>query len=55
MLIPVHNVDGTPNEAGPITKIVDIILNYKGHTKCAVFTVGHSTDADVLGFPRFIT
>ena len=24
--IPVYNVDGTPNEAGPITHVVDLIL-----------------------------
>src|SRR3981189_802378 len=31
--IPVYNVTGTANEAGPITKIADVILRYKGHAE----------------------
>jgi len=27
--IPVYNVDGTPNEAGHITKVIDLIVQYK--------------------------
>ena len=37
--IPVFNVDGSPNEAGSITEIVDVILCYKGHTECISFAV----------------
>ena len=37
--IPVFNVDGSPNEAGSITEIVDAILCYKGHTECISFAV----------------
>ncbi len=29
--IPVYNVDGTPNEAGSIDKVVDVIMTYNGH------------------------
>ena len=31
--IPVYNVDGTPNEAGSITGIVDVILRYQNHSE----------------------
>src|SRR5882757_8011837 len=31
--IPVYNVDGTPNEAGDITEVVDFILRYKNHSE----------------------
>jgi len=37
--IPVNNVDGTPNEARPITEVLDVVLRYKGHSKRAVFAV----------------
>ena len=50
--IPVRNVDGTPNEAGPITEVVDIILRYKGHSERAVFAVTAIGQEDViLGLP----
>jgi predicted aspartyl protease len=26
--IPVYNVDGTPNEAGSIDKVVDMVMSY---------------------------
>ena len=41
--IPVYNVDGTPNEAGAIRDVVDIVLRYKGHserTQLAVTRLG---------------
>jgi hypothetical protein len=41
--IPVNNVKGTPNEAGPIEEIVDVILRYETHmerTKFAVTRLG---------------
>jgi len=31
--IPVFNVDGSPNEAGQISKVIDILLHYKTHSK----------------------
>ena len=31
--IPVYNVDGTPNEAGAIREIADIVLRYNGHSE----------------------
>jgi hypothetical protein len=48
MPIPVRNIDGTLNEAGPITEVVDIILNYKGHFQCAIFAVTAIRQEDVI-------
>jgi hypothetical protein len=31
--IPVYNVDGTLNEAGSITEMVDLVLRYKNHSE----------------------
>ena len=37
--IPVNNVDGTANEAGPITEVVDLLLRYKDHSERTLFAV----------------
>ena len=37
--IPVYNVDGTLNEAGSITEVVNLILRYKGHSERTTFAV----------------
>ena len=37
--IPVFNVDRSPNEAGSITEIIDVILRYKGHMEHTSFAV----------------
>src|SRR5882724_1003796 len=37
--IPVYNIDGTPNEAGHITKVVDLIVQYKDHSKQVTFHI----------------
>lgn len=37
--IPVLNVDGTPNGAGPITEVADFILRYNNHSERAWFAV----------------
>jgi hypothetical protein len=37
--IPVLNVDGSLNQAGGITGIVDIVVDYKGHTERIQLTV----------------
>ena len=37
--IPVRNVDGTPNEAGAITEVVDLILRYENHSQHTLFAV----------------
>ena len=37
--IPFYNVDRTPNEARHITKVIDLIVQYKDHSKWATFHV----------------
>src|SRR5437899_4581746 len=37
--IPVFNVDGTPNEAGSIDKVVDVLMTYNGHSECILLAV----------------
>jgi len=36
--IPVYNVDGSPNEAGQISEVVDVVLCYKTHSKRMLLT-----------------
>jgi len=31
--IPVFNVNGSPNEAGQISEVVDVVLHYKTHSE----------------------
>jgi hypothetical protein len=38
-LIPVYNVDSTPNEAGSISEVWEAILQYQDHSECVTFTV----------------
>jgi Zinc knuckle./Retroviral aspartyl protease. len=50
--IPVNNVDGTPNEAGPITEIVNLILRYQDHSERATFAVTKLGNQEMLlGLP----
>ena len=37
--IPVYNIDGTLNEAGSITEVVDLILRYRKHSERTLFAV----------------
>jgi len=37
--IPVYNVDGSPNKAGQISKVVDVVLCYKTHSEKILLTV----------------
>jgi len=37
--IPVYNVDGSPNEAGRISKVVDVVLHYKTHAERTLLAV----------------
>ena len=46
--IPVFNVDGTHNEAGLITEIVDTILQYNGHMECTSFAVTNLGKQDII-------
>jgi hypothetical protein len=38
-VVPVFNVDGTPNEAGCITEVVELIVRYETHSERALFAV----------------
>jgi hypothetical protein len=50
--IPVFNVDGTPNEAGSITEVVDLILRYKNHLERFLFAVASLGRQNlILGLP----
>src|SRR5882724_1023772 len=40
--IPVYNVDGTPNKARHITEVIDLIVQYKDHSK-QVTSIGQTT------------
>ena len=46
--IPVHNVDGTPNEAHAITEVVDLILRYENHSECTLFAVTELGNQDLI-------
>ncbi len=49
--VPVLNVDGTPNEAGQITEVVDLILRYRHHAERILFAVtGLGRKNVILGF-----
>jgi len=37
--IPVFNVDGSPNEAGQISKVVDVVLHYKTYSERILLAV----------------
>jgi len=37
--IPVYNVDGSPNETGQISEVVDVVLCYKTHSERTFFAV----------------
>jgi hypothetical protein len=49
--IPVYNVDGTPNEAGAIREIADVVLRYNGHSERAQFAITQLGKQNlILGF-----
>jgi len=45
--IPVFNVDGSPNEAGQISKVVDVVLHYKTHSERMLLAVSSDGDQKV--------
>ena len=45
--IPVFNVDGSPNEAGQISKVVDVVLHYKTHFERMLLAVSGDGDQKV--------
>jgi len=49
--IPVFNIDGSPNEAGQISKVVDVVLYYKTHSKRMLLAVsGLGKQNLILGY-----
>jgi len=48
--IPVFNVDGSPNEAGQISEVVDVVLRYKTHSERMLLAVsGLGKQSLILG------
>jgi hypothetical protein len=41
-------VDGSPNESGSITKVVDVVLHYRDHSEWAVFAVTSLGRQDII-------
>jgi len=49
--IPVFNVDGSPNETGQISKVVDVILCYKTHSERTLLAVSNlRKQSMILGY-----
>jgi len=49
--IPVYNVDGSPNEAGQISEVVDVVLHYKTHSERTLLTVSSlGRQSMILGY-----
>jgi len=49
--ILVFNVDGSPNEAGQISEVVDVVLQYKTHSKRMLLAVsGLGKQSLILGY-----
>jgi len=49
--IPVFNVDGSPNEAGQISEVVDVVLCYKTHSERMLLAVsGLGKQSLILGY-----
>jgi hypothetical protein len=49
---PVYNADGSPNEAGAISEVAEMIIRYGDHTERATFHVtGLGNKNIIVGFP----
>jgi len=49
--IPVFNVDGSPNEAGQISEVIDVLLHYKTHSERMLLAVsGLGKQSLILGY-----
>jgi len=49
--IPVYNVDGSPNEAGQISEVVNMVLRYKTHSKRTLLAVSSlGRQSMILGY-----
>ena len=49
--IPVFNVNGSPNEAGQISEVVDVVLHYKTHSERMLLAIsGLGKQSLILGY-----
>jgi len=49
--IPVFNVDGSSNETGQISEVMDVVLHYKTHSKRMLLAVsGLGKQSLILGY-----
>jgi len=49
--ILVYNMDGSPNEAGQISKVVDVVLHYKTHSERTLLAVSSlGKQSMILGY-----
>jgi len=49
--IPIFNVDGSPNEAGQISEVMDIVLWYKTHSERVLLAIsGLGKQSLILGY-----
>ena len=49
--IPVYNMDNSPNKAGQISKVVDVVLHYKTYSKRTLLTVSSlGKQSMILGY-----
>jgi len=49
--IPVFNVDGSPNKAGQISEVVDVVLRYKTHSERMLLAIsGLGKQSLILGY-----
>ena len=49
--IPVFNVNGSPNEAGQISKVVDILFHYKTHSERMLLAISRLRKQNlILGY-----
>jgi len=49
--IPVFNIDGSPNEAGQISEVVDVVLHYKTHSERMLLAVSRlGKQSLILGY-----
>ena len=50
-LVPVYNVDGSPNKAGSIHEVVDVVMAYNGHSERILLVVTRlGKQSMILGF-----
>jgi len=49
--IPIFNVNGSPNEAGQISEVMDVVLRYKTHSKRMLLAIsGLGKQSLILGY-----